>query len=62
METTTIWIIEKELSDNSKVFSVEIEGTEFECVTEQDARDFADAFEALVDKHTNITALVMDAN
>lgn len=59
MDSAAIWIVKNTLTDGSEVFAVEIGGDKFDCITEQDATDFADAFQELVEKHTNIEVAVM---
>ncbi len=60
-DTTTIWIVKSKLNDGSEVFAVEIEGQIFDCISEDHAQDMADGFAELVEKNTNISALVRRA-
>ena len=61
MDNVVFWIVTEKLSDGSEVFAVEISGEKYDCITEQNARDFADAMVELLEKHTNIEAVVMEA-
>lgn len=54
-----IWIIERELTDGSSVWDVEIDDKTFNCPTEDDAEELARGVSDLINKHTNTTADVI---
>ena len=51
-----IWILKSTLTDGSEGFAIELNGESYDCITEQDAEEFAEDLQALFEKHTNVEA------
>jgi len=59
MPNHIVWVNEETLTDQSKVYNVDVFGTIFPAITKSDADEMVNKITNAINKHTNETAGIM---